>query len=107
MSTLERTFVRTLLAVAIVLAIQTAARATPFLSVGIEASSGSTFTLTTNGSGNATLYAWGGNGVDGNSSSTGINPYINGFTIESVPEPATCVLVGLGGTILLIRRKKS
>jgi len=70
-------------------------------------SGGATFSVTTDGSGNVTLYAWGGNGVDGNSGNTGINPYINGFTIESVPESATCILMVLGGGMLLVRRKKS
>jgi hypothetical protein len=70
-------------------------------------SGGATFSVTTNGSGNVTLYAWGGNGVDGNTGNSGINPYINGFTIESVPEPATFVLMALGGAMLMVRRKKS
>jgi hypothetical protein len=68
---------------------------------------GATFSLTTDGSGNATLYAWGGNGVNGNTSNSGVNPYLNGFTIESVPEPSTCILMALGGVVLLARRKKS
>jgi len=54
------------------------------------------FSVTTDGSGNVTLYAWGGNGVDGNSGNTGINPYINGFTIESVTGISHMHLDGLG-----------
>ncbi len=72
-----------------------------------DPSGGATFQVTTDGSGNVTLYAWGGNGVDGNTSSSGINPYLNGFTIESVavPEPAASVLIVLGGLALFGVRK--
>jgi hypothetical protein len=73
-----------------------------------DPSGGATFSVTTDGSGNVTLYAWGGNGVDGNTGNSGINPYINGFTIESaVPEPATFVLMALGGALLLVRKRKT
>jgi hypothetical protein len=71
-----------------------------------DPSGGATFNVTTDGSGNVTLYAWGGNGVNGNTGNSGINPYINGFTIESVPEPAAFVLMALGGMIFLVRRRK-
>jgi hypothetical protein len=71
-----------------------------------DPSGSATFQVTTDGSGNVTLYAWGGNGVDGNTSSSGINPYLNGFTIESaVPEPAACALIALGGLALFGVRK--
>jgi hypothetical protein len=70
-----------------------------------DPSGSATFNITTDGSGNATLYAWGGNGVDGNTSSSGINPYLNGFAIESVPEPGACMLAVLGGLALLGSRK--
>lgn len=67
-------------------------------------SAGTTFTVTTDAGGDVTLYAWGGNGVDGNTSTSGVNPYLDGFTVESVlvPEPVSIGAVAMG---LLIRRR--
>jgi len=68
-------------------------------------------TVTTDGSGNATVYGWGGNGISTNSSGSngGQNAdttYLDGFQIAvaPVPEPTTLSLIGLS-CLGLLRRK--
>jgi hypothetical protein len=68
-------------------------------------SAGTTFSVTTDANGDVTLYAWGGNGVDGNTSTSGINPYLSGFTIAVVPEPTSIAALGAASIGLFVRRR--
>jgi hypothetical protein len=64
------------------------------------------FTVTANGLGDISVYGFGGNGVTGNQNAD--TSYLNGFQIETVPEPATAALFGFGSllSMLFIRRRK-
>jgi hypothetical protein len=57
------------------------------------------FTVTANGSGVATVWGWGGDGITNHQSAD--TAYLNGFQIT--PEPATIALLGLG--FALIRKR--
>jgi hypothetical protein len=60
-------------------------------------------TVTTDATGAATVYGWGGNGVS--NSQSGDSSYLDGFQIApAVPEPATVSLIGLS-CLGLLRRK--
>jgi hypothetical protein len=70
-------------------------------------------TVTTDATGAATVYGWGGNGISTNAASSngGQNAdssYLNGFQIApvTVPEPATMSLIGLSCLGLLKRRSR-
>jgi hypothetical protein len=68
------------------------------------------FTVTTDGTGAATLYGWGGNGIstdaaNDNSGQNADTTYINGFQIALVPEPTSIGLLGFAAVGLLGRRR--
>jgi hypothetical protein len=54
------------------------------------------FTETANGSGNVTVYGYGGTG----SGQSGDTSYLDGFQIAQVPEPSALALFGLGALLL-------
>ena len=47
------------------------------------------------------------NGLVGAEGNMNDNAIINGFVVQSIPEPATMALLGLGGVATLLRRKRS
>ncbi len=61
------------------------------------------FNLTADGSGDLTVWGWGGSGTV---SQSGDTSYLNGFQIEAVPEPSTIALGVIGISSLLLRRRK-
>jgi len=66
------------------------------------------FDITANGSGDITVYGFGGNGVTGNQNAS--SSYLDGFQIGVVPEPTSMALLGLGalvGTFVIRRRQKA
>ena len=58
------------------------------------------------GSGEISILADASNGAVVGEAGDGRRLHLNGFQIESVPEPSTTALLGLGGLALILRRRK-
>jgi len=76
--------------------------------LGLSSGNTITFDAWTQSSGNSVLDAL----SDGTSRTWNTNPFDTGanalsYTIVAVPEPATCVLFGLGGLLMVLRRRVS